>query len=327
MTTALALRVLLAAWPDHPLVVPMGRWLSTARRDGTWRTTHATAHAVLALRDLARLEGDPQATPILARAALPAAPLFAERLGGSAPTALRLTWSLAGRAALAPGGHTTLTLARAPRPRESGGLGVASPALSHGAARDRAPRAGARRRRGRPHPRAAGLSLRSARAPRGGRAAASARTGEVVRLELLLVAPRAVTDVAIEDPLPAGLEPLLLDLETVAHSLGRGLVEREWRGGYDEHDEYGGESADFDYAATGGVFPALRIERRDDRVAAFATALPAGIYRFEYLARAATPGTFAAPPATVELMYDPEMSARTGPLRFTVTPASDREER
>ncbi len=333
MTTALALRVLLAAWPDHPLVVPMGRWLATERRNGTWRTTHATAQAVLALRDLARLEGDP-AGPILAHAALPAAPLFSEQLGGRAPTALRLTWSLAGRTALAPGGSTTLTLARAmpagvsPEARVSApllyhtvALTTARPALALAAAEDGL----ILERRAYPFD---PLAPRAAVEP-----GATARTGDVVRLEITLVAPRAVTDVAIEDPLPAGLEPLLLDLETVARSLGRGLDERAGRGGYGGYDgydgygEYGGGRAELDYVATGGVFPAIRVERRDDRVAAFATALPAGVYRFEYLARAATPGTFAAPPATVELMYDPEVNARTGPLRFTVTETSDRENR
>jgi uncharacterized protein YfaS (alpha-2-macroglobulin family) len=104
----------------------------------------------------------------------------------------------------------------------------------------------------------------------------------------------------------------------VARSLGRGLSEREW--GDDEED---GREA---YEETGGVFPAIRVERRDDRVVAFAPEVPAGIYRFEYLARAATAGSFSAPPAAVELMYDPEVRARTAPLRFTVVATKDAKE-
>jgi uncharacterized protein YfaS (alpha-2-macroglobulin family) len=48
--------------------------------------------------------------------------------------------------------------------------------------------------------------------------------------------------------------------------------------------------------------------------------VPAGIYRFEYLARAATPGIFGVPPAAVELMYDPEVRGRSAAATFEVLP-------
>jgi uncharacterized protein YfaS (alpha-2-macroglobulin family) len=74
-------------------------------------------------------------------------------------------------------------------------------------------------------------------------------------------------------------------------------------------------------AASIGVFPAIEVERHDDRVVAYAPWVPAGIHRFEYLARATTPGKFAAPPARAELMYDPEVHGMTGPLVFEVLKA------
>ena len=99
----------------------------------------------------------------------------------------------------------------------------------------------------------------------------------------------------------------MLDFKTVASTLGRAFAERQW-------DDGGPES----FAETRGTLPVLHVERRDDRVIAHAPSVPAGIYRFEYLARAATPGLYGVPPATIELMYDPEIRSRTAAARFEV---------
>ena len=76
-----------------------------------------------------------------------------------------------------------------------------------------------------------------------------------------------------------------------------------------------------DAAGGGGELPVIHVERRDDRVVACAPDVPAGIYRFEYLARAATPGRFGVPPAEVELMYDPEVRGRSAAATFEVLSA------
>jgi uncharacterized protein YfaS (alpha-2-macroglobulin family) len=52
-------------------------------------------------------------------------------------------------------------------------------------------------------------------------------------------------------------------------------------------------------------------ETRDARVAFFADELPAGSYEWVYLARATTPGHFVCPPASVEAMYEPQVSGST----------------
>jgi len=257
MTTALALRVLLAAWPDHPLVVPMGRWLATERRDGTWRTTHATAHAVLALRDLARLEGDPKATAILARAALPTAPLFAERLGGAAPTALRLTWPLAGRAALAPG--------RARRSRSRAGSRRARTRRRGRRRRRSTTRSSSRRRERRspsPPPRTASSSsaapIRSTRWHRSpgsslrrapGRATWSASSSSSSR--------RARDRCRARGSAPGGARtapPRSRDGRPLARTRLRRAQVAGAEDGYDLDDTGGGEEAELDYTWTGGVF-------------------------------------------------------------------------
>jgi hypothetical protein len=139
--------------------------------------------------------------------------------------------------------------------------------------------------------------------------------------------PRAATDVVLEDPLPAGLEPIVLEFQTTARSLGLAIAQREWRAqGYDMgyegegegEGEGGGGEPGMPSGQSAGVFPAIEVQRHDDRVVAYAPWVPAGIHRFEYLVRATTPGQFKAPPAKVELMYDPEVYGSTGAMAFEV---------
>lgn len=46
--------------------------------------------------------------------------------------------------------------------------------------------------------------------------------------------------------------------------------------------------------------------------------MPAGVYGYSYVALAATPGTFTAPPAKAEEMYDPETFGRSASHRVIV---------
>jgi uncharacterized protein YfaS (alpha-2-macroglobulin family) len=55
-----------------------------------------------------------------------------------------------------------------------------------------------------------------------------------------------------------------------------------------------------------------RRELRDDRVLFFIDDMPAGLYRYRYLARATALGRFVVPPTHVEEMYQPEVFGRTG---------------
>jgi uncharacterized protein YfaS (alpha-2-macroglobulin family) len=49
------------------------------------------------------------------------------------------------------------------------------------------------------------------------------------------------------------------------------------------------------------------------------TQLDPGLYRYQYLARANTPGDFVAPPARVSEMYHPETFGSTGAGTFGVS--------
>jgi len=51
---------------------------------------------------------------------------------------------------------------------------------------------------------------------------------------------------------------------------------------------------------------------RDERAEAFTPLLWEGVYQYDYVARATTPGRFIVPPAKAEDMYLPEVFGRSG---------------
>jgi uncharacterized protein YfaS (alpha-2-macroglobulin family) len=113
--------------------------------------------------------------------------------------------------------------------------------------------------------------------------------GSVVRVRVSLESPEKRNYVAVDDKLPAGLEPMNASLAT---------TERLSMGAPTPATEKGLEVLSFQ-------------ETRDARVAFFADELPAGSYEWVYLARATTPGHFVCPPASVEAMYEPQVSGST----------------
>jgi alpha-2-macroglobulin len=121
----------------------------------------------------------------------------------------------------------------------------------------------------------------------------------VVELTLESTAAEDIPNVAIVDRLPAGLE-----IENPR--LGR------------EHR--------LDWMPQEGVFEPDYLDLRDNRMQIFGT-LPKRAYRaahstsrFYYVVRAVTAGAFTAPPAMLEIMYDPDKVYYTEAVRVTVTP-------
>jgi uncharacterized protein YfaS (alpha-2-macroglobulin family) len=124
--------------------------------------------------------------------------------------------------------------------------------------------------------------------------------------DLVVVAPGAREYVAIDDPLPAGLEAVDSSLATnVLPSLRR-------RASLDGCDGCEPEAGDAELAQ-GQAYLSLhhRQEIRDDRVLFFVDHMPAGVARFRYLSRATSAGRFVMPPTRAEAMYEPEIFGRT----------------
>jgi uncharacterized protein YfaS (alpha-2-macroglobulin family) len=119
------------------------------------------------------------------------------------------------------------------------------------------------------------------------------QAGSEVRVTLQVVVTDRSSFVAVDDPLPAGLEPVNTAFLT---SKSRRVQDAERNGS----------------ERTGGDWywpiwnPFNHTELRDDRVALFADELAAGIYTHTYVARATTRGVFQVPPVRAFEMYAPE---------------------
>jgi hypothetical protein len=129
------------------------------------------------------------------------------------------------------------------------------------------------------------------------------KAGARVRVTVTITAPSRRVHVAMVDPLPAGFEavntalrgaedvPQANDDGVAPWARGRGW----WWGPWYEHQNL-----------------------RDDRVEAFTSLLPAGVYTYSYVARATTPGLFIVPPPRAEEMYSPETFGRGATERVIV---------
>jgi len=123
--------------------------------------------------------------------------------------------------------------------------------------------------------------------------------GELVKVRLTVVVPAAVHYIAIDDPLPAGLEALDASLATdtavPSSYTAQDYKERGWGWWYFSH-----------------------VELRDEKVVLSADYLPAGTYVYTYLTRASTAGTFNVIPPTASEFYFPDVGGRGAGSIFTV---------
>ena len=113
--------------------------------------------------------------------------------------------------------------------------------------------------------------------------------GSVVRVRLKVRADAKRNYVAVQDNLPAGLEPLNANLATTA----------------------GASLGALSPAASRAMGALSYQEIRDASVAFYIDDMPAGDYELVYLARATTPGAFLRPAARAEAMYAPGQSGTT----------------
>ncbi len=118
----------------------------------------------------------------------------------------------------------------------------------------------------------------------GDKAATEFKRGDIVKVKLEFVLPATRRYIALQDGLPAGFEAVNFSLKTAQQHLAADL-----KSGFSiDHMEFYG-----------------------DKIVIFADELPAGAYTFEYVAKAATKGSFALPPAQIEEMYHPEVFGRS----------------
>jgi alpha-2-macroglobulin len=286
-TEAMVLWALLAKNAQHPLAEPLARGVLERRQAGRWRSTQESAYALLALDAYRRTH---EAEPPRFEAAV----RFGERslLGASFESASAQPKSLSvgmaelrqlsGNLLFEKTGQGTLyyeaRLAYAPRD-------LPVDPLERGFSLQKSWR--------RVDPDALGSALAQPFDPAARQASLSG--ADLVLVDLVIGAPSLRHFVVIDDPLPAGFEAVDASLATTAPSLD--LTQNP---------------AATESASSGFRSSWFRRELRDDRVVFFIDEMPAGLYRYRYLARATSLGQFVVPPTRVEEMYQPEVFGRSG---------------
>lgn len=286
-TDAIVLHALLELSPNDPLVEKTVRGLMAARRNGRWRTTQENAWALSALTRYFRA-AEAETPDMTARAWLGSVMLAETPLRGrsSSTQAAMLPMS-----ALQELGSGDLTLGREGDGRlyYRVGLRYAPSTLLH-------------------DPEEQGFAVtrvfesvgEEGDVRRDAEGQWHIKAGANVRVRLTVVVPDTRYDVALDDPIAAGLEPVNMAFATTA-SQALGEATREDNGWSPMWGWGCWMRWAFDHR-----------ELRDDRVTAFSDAVSAGVYELVYLARATTPGRFIAAPTKIEEMYAPETFARSG---------------
>lgn len=299
-STALVLRGLVAARPDHPLASKLVFGLLGDRKGGTWRTTQETAWSLLAIDDYRRKQ-EKVAPSYVAHVFLGQAEVASHRFEGRSLTQASTTVpaSQVVSASGSPLGfrvdgdgklfyEARLRYAKKEMPKKP---------IDRGFFVTRTLRA--------VKPEDLAEALRKTSAP----GSTSFTGGDLVLVDVSVVTTTPRRYVAIDDPLPAGFEAIDSRLATAGSAAQ--LVADD-----------SGESGDEDDVAMGSAyFGSYYIrEVRDDRVLFFIDDMEPGMYRYRYLARATTHGTFITPPTRAEEMYAPEVFGRTAAQVVTVAP-------
>lgn len=125
------------------------------------------------------------------------------------------------------------------------------------------------------------------------------KAGSRVEVTLTMQANAERYHVALVDPLPAGLEAvnpaLAVSSQQAPEEPELAPMHFSWMGTWYEQQNL-----------------------RDERVEAFTSVLPEGVYTYRYIAKATTPGSFIVPPTKAEEMYAPETFGRSASTKVVV---------
>lgn len=134
----------------------------------------------------------------------------------------------------------------------------------------------------------------------------TAKVGQTYKMTLTITAPKDRHFVAIESPIPAGMELIDSSLKTSRQIAGENgpqptVTQRPW---------WYWSAFDIYYS---------REEFRDDRLFLFTEHMNPGVYKYTAFVRATTPGTYRLRPAHVWEMYYPETFGQSDGMPFTIT--------
>jgi uncharacterized protein YfaS (alpha-2-macroglobulin family) len=277
-STAIVLGTLVRGGQDEELVKRMVRWLMKVRKDGRWGNTQENAWALQALVDYYK-KYESETPDFTANVLLGEQSLSTAAFRGRSTEAKSQQFSMQQLLAKGRAGQQQPLVFS----REGTGTLFYMMRLRYAAnvlrldALDR------------------GFRVERSYALNGGDTPATTfQAGDLIAVTLRIRATKERRFVAVNDPIPAGTEPVEAWFATTATALAEEVSSMQSTGW--SWWERGG----WDYT-----------ERHDDRVNVFATRLGEGDHVFRYLVRATTAGTFVAAPTFVEEMYEPEVFGRT----------------
>ena len=298
-STAIILDTLARLDPENALIPNVVRWLMVARREGIWETTQETAWALIALTDwmveTGELEADYDYSVLLNNDEVVSGSVTPEKVQDS----LKLQVAVADLAAQA---SNLLTVARADgngRLYYSAHLKVFLPVEEI----EPAERGIIVSRR---------YTLESCLAEKTSDRSVvcnevrEAKLGDVIRVDLTIIAPHDLYYVVVEDPLPAGAEALDTGLATTSLLAIEPTLSRTSRTFLGEAE---GISERPYYWYWWRWYS--RSELRDEKVVLFADYLPKGTYEYSYTMRATLPGDYHVIPTVASEFYFPEVFGRS----------------
>ena len=294
-TTGMVLQTLVDLQPQHPYVGKIARYLTGVRKGGQYRNTQEAAYALMGLTELVRVR-ERTAPDFTATAKLGAKEIAREEFHGR---------SLSVKTRKIPMAELQGGSKQLPLSFEAAGTGT----LYYTALLRYAPAELPKTARNE------GLFVQRWFEPydQAGKQTLELQAGELVRVRVRVASPQERSFVAVDIPLPAGLEAVDTQLATT----------RVQPRGLHEEAQEGEESASYDDQDAGSFWsPFDYSEKRDDRVVYFADHLPAGVHVVSFVARATTPGKFVLKPAHAGEMYAPEVFGRSEGGTVTVVAAS-----
>jgi len=283
-STAVILDALARLDPDNALIPNVVRWLMVARRDGIWETTYESAWALIGLTDWMRVTGELEADY-----AYTALLNDGEIMLGTA-TQENVQKSVKQRIAIADLvlDSNRLTIARGEgtgRLYYTAHLKVYLPVdeikpVDRGVVVQRR------------------YTLASCQDGAACTDVQEVALGDVIRVDLTIIAPNDLYYVVVEDPLPAGAEAIDTGLATTSLLAMDPSLSRQ-----PEDDRY--------YPFYWWWNWYSRSELRDEKVVLFADYLPKGTYEYSYTMRATLPGDYHVIPTVAQEFYFPEVFGRS----------------
>lgn len=279
--TAFAVQALVSRDPTNPLVERAVRWMMLNRTGGYWSTTKQTAMAIYGLLGFMRARGE-TAQP------------FTVDVFVNGQAAGRHSFSAAAMIAPDPIVISAPATAGANQVRlvkRDGGIVYWSAAAVYYDTSTADARQGSRELAiTRKYALLTPVKVKDRIVYRESAFTGTANPGDVLTVRLTVAGSPEWRYLALEDPLPAGVEAIQ---DTTAYPLERDAPESWWYGS--------------------------RVEYRDAKTVFFQEAFDRGRYEFAYLVKVIAPGQFRAVPAQISPMYVPGVHASSEPQTFTIT--------